>query len=372
MEGSAPPAPRRVLMTADTVGGVWNYCLALAQALQPHGVEVTLATMGQPLSPAQWREAREVANLRVEESKFRLEWMQEPWEDVHRAGHWLLGLAERLGPEVVHLNGYAHAALPWRAPTLVVGHSCVCSWWRAVRGADPPVDWERYRREVGRGLAAASLVVAPTAAMLEALRRHYGRLPEARVVANGRDADGFPPLAKEEFVFSVGRLWDEAKNLEALERCAPLLAWPVQVAGEEKHPDGGRVETRSVRCLGRLGCHDLATWYGRAGIYALPARYEPFGLSALEAALAGCALVLGDIDSLREVWGDAATYVPPTDHPALAGAINDLAANRRRREEMGRRARARALEYTPQRMARAYLEAYAYVQQGGYVGATRR
>ncbi len=39
---------------------------------------------------------------------------------------------------------------------------------------------------------------------------------------------------------------------------------------------------------------------GGRGDLRLPARYEPFGLSVLEAALSGCALVLGDIPSLRE------------------------------------------------------------------------
>jgi hypothetical protein len=60
---------------------------------------------------------------------------------------------------------------------------------------------------------------------------------------------------------------------------------------------------RRVRCLGPLEASELAGWMHRAAIYALPARYEPFGLSALEAAQAGCALVLGDLSSLREVWG---------------------------------------------------------------------
>ena len=35
----------RVLMTADTVGGVWTYALELAGALAPLGVDITLATM---------------------------------------------------------------------------------------------------------------------------------------------------------------------------------------------------------------------------------------------------------------------------------------------------------------------------------------
>ena len=59
----------------------------------------------------------------------------------------------------------------------------------------------------------------------------------------------------------------------------------------------------------------------RAAIYALPAHYEPFGLSILEAAMSGCALVLGDIPSLREIWGDAAVFVHPDNRDAVARCL---------------------------------------------------
>src|ERR1043165_5513913 len=66
---------------------------------------------------------------------------------VKSAGDWLLHLASRLCPDVIHLNGYAHASLPWRGPILVVGHSCVFSWWQAVHGNEPDAAWHRYQRE---------------------------------------------------------------------------------------------------------------------------------------------------------------------------------------------------------------------------------
>ena len=110
--------------------------------------------------------------------------------------------------------------------------------------------------------------------------------------------------------------------------------------------------------MGLLSAADLCGWYGRASIYALPARYEPFGLSALEAALSGCALVLGDIASLHEVWGDAAIFLPSCDAAAWRDALACLAADAGARQELGRRARRRALEFTPQRMAAAYLSCY--------------
>jgi glycosyltransferase involved in cell wall biosynthesis len=132
----------------------------------------------------------------------------------------------------------------------------------------------------------------------------------------------------------------------------------VLVAGEAQHPEGGTSGTDGVRMLGRLPSAALHRKMARAGIFALPARYEPFGLSALEAGLCGCALVLGDIESFREVWGDAARFVPPDDHDALRRALQSLISRPAERAEMAARARARALTYTPERMSEAYLEVY--------------
>jgi glycogen synthase len=350
---------RRVLMTADTVGGVWTYALELCRALGRHRVEVALATMGSPLDPVQAAEAASVPGLQVYESAYRLEWMREPWADVEAAGEWLLGLERRVAPDVVHLNGYCHGHLPFAAPVLVVGHSCVLSWWRAVKGEAAPREWAVYSERVARGLRGADLVAAPTAAMLRWLEEIYGPLPEARVIANGRRAELFPPLAKEPCVLGAGRLWDEAKNVAALARVAPRLAWPALVAGDGEPPEGGeRSRLENLRHLGRLAPSDLANQLGRAAIYALPARYEPFGLSILEAALAGCALVLGDIDSLRELWEGCALFVQPGDDGALEGALSELIRDPARRRRLAREARRRALEFTPERMADGYLQAY--------------
>jgi glycosyltransferase involved in cell wall biosynthesis len=259
---------------------------------------------------------------------------------------------------VVHLNQFAFGALPFLAPRLVVGHSCVCSWWRAVLGVPAPGDWDRYRAMAAAGLDAAELVAAPTAAMLAALHAEHGFRAPGVVLPNGRDARAFAPGRKEPFVFGAGRLWDAAKNLAALEAVAPSLPWPVRVAGPLEHPDGGRRGASGVVLLGVLDSPSLAAEMARAAVFALPARYEPFGLAALEAALSGCALVLGDIPSLRELWSDAALFVEPDDTVALRAALLELAGDERRRAVLAEAARTRALAYSTERMTDAYLAAY--------------
>jgi glycosyltransferase involved in cell wall biosynthesis len=285
--------------------------------------------------------------------------MPEPWAEVKAAGEWLLELADLITPDLVHLNGYVHATLPWPAPVLVVAHSDVLSWWSAVRGEAAPAEWSPYRDRVRAGLLAADAVVAPTAAVLDDLRRGYD-VTGGTVIPNGRDArfEGRAP-AKESLILGAGRVWDEAKNLRVLAALGDRVTWPVAVAGDPAGPHARGDAAPGTTLLGRLAWPELATWLRRASIFAAPACYEPFGLGPLEAAQAGCALVLGDIPSLREIWGDAARYVPPRDEDALAAALQHLIDDPTARADLAQRARHRAGDYTVARMTAGYLDAYA-------------
>jgi glycogen(starch) synthase len=351
----------KLLMTADTVGGVWTYALELARALRPRGVNVVLATMGAPMSANQRAELAALTNVTVYETSFKLEWMSDPWEDVDRAADWLLALERDERPDVVHLNGFAHGALPWMAPVVIVGHSCVRSWWDAVRGTPIPIAWDEYTERARSAIAAADVVVAPSHAMLTSLARHYGPLAHGCVIFNGRSERLFQPAAKEPVIFAAGRVWDEAKNLSALDDVAGELPWPVFVAGSNVAPGGTCRSLRRAHALGVLDQPTLGAWLGRASIYALPALYEPFGLSVLEAAISGCALVLGDIASLREVWGDAATFVEPNDRIALARALRWLCDDSTLCRAQAARARRRAMHFDLDHMAEQYFSVYTHL-----------
>jgi glycosyltransferase involved in cell wall biosynthesis len=119
-----------------------------------------------------------------------------------------------------------------------------------------------------------------------------------------------------------------------------------------------------VRALGPLEPAQVRGWLARASIYVTPARYEPFGLSILEAARAGCALVLGDIRSLREHWNGAALFVPPDNRRALASAIGALIADAELRGRLSRAAASRSHGFTVAAMAGAYLEVYEEAAAG--------
>jgi len=279
------------------------------------------------------REQRALLPARVHESGFRLEWMEDPWEDVAAAGQWLLALEEEERPDVVHLCSYAHGALPFQAPKVLVAHSCVLSWWRAVHETEAPAQWDRYREEMAAGLAGADAIVAPTQAMLRELE-HDNELPPgtAIVIYNGSSAPlATPRTEKRELIIGSGQVSDPARNLAMLDAAAEGLAWPVEVAGELRRG---------------------------AQIYAAPAVYEPSGLGIIEAARDRCALVLGYIPSLRELWKDAAIFVEPRDEHALHEVLGALAADRYLRADLAERAQRRATTYSIAYTARAYHHLY--------------
>ena len=349
----------RVLMTADAVGGVWTYALELCAALAAQDVEVVLATMGPAPTKEQRNQLRHHPHVRLAVSDYKLEWMQEPWTDVSRAGEWLLRLAADV--DLVHLNGYAHAPLAWRKPVIVVAHSCVYSWWNAVYGDSPPSLWQRYREIVEQGLNAADRIVAPTRAFLSMLNRHYCLQTKCHVIPNGisrvegREQNS---VAKEPFVFANGRLWDQAKNMRVLDEVAGELPWPVYAAGDLESPDGQHVQPKQMQALGRRSASEISSWLQRASIFAHPACYEPFGLSVLEAAYAGCALVLADIHTLRELWQDAAIFVKAADSEQWQERLSSLIADSSLRESMSRRAYLRSLQFTASSMAAEYTTLY--------------
>lgn len=342
----------KILMTADCVGGVWTYALDLARQLTADGHAVIVAVMGGQLTADQRGELAAAGLAAHEARPYKLEWMPEPEEDLRAAGAWLLELAAEHRPDIVHLNQFSHAVLPWPCPSIVVAHSDVVTWWRAVHGADPDPSWDPYRDRVAAGLAAADLVVAPTAAMLDDLQEAYRFTTTGRVVRNGRSFAP-PPRRKRPQMLAAGRVWDEAKNIAAAARAANGLAWPLLVAGP------GEVD--GARCLGRLGAAQVADLLAESAIFVAPARYEPFGLAALEAALAGCALVLGDIASLREVWGDAAAFVAPGDEAGLHAAMGTLIGDGSVLAERAGAAAARAEGFSVQAMAGGYADCYGQV-----------
>ena len=306
------------MMTADAVGGVWRHALDLSAALAARGWRVTLAVSGPAPDAEQAREAEAVA-----------------------------GLAREVGADLVHLNSPSEAGRTnWPTPLVVTVHSCLATWWRTVRGGPPPAEWAARIARAKRGLERADALAAPSRAFAAMVADAYGAALAPLAIHNGAAPVPHVAAEKREVVLTAGRLWDDGKNVALLDSLAGDLAWPVVAAGPSQGPNGARLQAERLTLLGLLPHAELRARMREAAIYAAPALYEPFGLAVLEAAQAGCALVLSDIPTFRELWDGAATFADPRDPAAFRDALQSAIRDPLLRASLGEAARERARAYT--------------------------
>jgi glycosyltransferase involved in cell wall biosynthesis len=356
-----------ILVTADTVGGVWTYTRELVSGLAKRGIRITLVSFGGIPSRAQteWLEA--LPAVTYFPTAFRLEWMQDAPKELRDSTGFLRSLIRESKPGLLHFSQYCYGSLDVALPKIVVAHSDVMSWSLAVRGVQPDDPWARwYRETVGQGLAGASLLVAPSHGMLDCIERCYGGQPRSRVIYNGRSPALFNPyVSKHNYAASAGRLWDEGKQSRLLMQ---LLASPLPILvagstgldGESANEFPEQTENApDVHFRGELSEGEMRELLSRAAIYIATSKYEPFGLAPLEAAFSRCAIVANDIPNLREVWGDAACYFRSSDAESLGEALALLHGNRELRLSYANRAYERARQrYTADRMVEEYVQVY--------------
>ncbi len=348
----------RLLMTIDAAGGIWRYAMDLARGLRAHGVETAFLGFGpRPRAEAE-AEAMRIGPL--DWSDLPLDWMAGDVRGLADVPVAIAGAARRARADIVQVNVPSQAAgLASDVPVVAVHHSCVTTWFRAVHGAPPPEEWAWQAALTRTGLDRAEAVVAPSVAHGRAVAAAYGAR-SLRVVPNGVEA-AESELAGGAYIAASGRWWDEGKGGGTLDAAAGATLWPVVMAGSVRAPGGGVFSPRHASATGPLPHAAAEALVRSAAVFVAPSLYEPFGLAVAEAARAARPLVLSDIPTFRELWGDAALYVPPGEAEALASTVNCLAADPELRRTLGRTAQVRARRFTVAAQARAMAEVYGHV-----------
>lgn len=357
----------RILITTDLAGGVWTFAGELAAALAKREHQVALVTFGGEADRQRRHWLAEHPHIDSFNISAPLEWMPEPERGLHASVPKLQEVVDRFRPEVLHLNQFFYGAFEWGVPALLTAHSDVLSWWREVKGEPAPDDawFRRYRGWVVAGLQGAQVRVAPTRWLARVTEQIF-ESPPVQTVYNAREPGPWFSSAaavREPLVITAGRLWDEGKGARDLAEAAPWIGGgTVMAVGAAAHPGGGAnfpTGATGLQWVGKQPADELRRLFGRAAIYAATSRYEPFGLAPLEAALAGCALIMSDIATFRELWQDCALFYPTGDATELAACCGALLADAARRASLAAAARARALDlYAPGRMAAEYEAMY--------------
>lgn len=358
----------RILLTTDTIGGVWTFTKELTTELLKRGHAVALVSFGRQPSHEQqtWCAGLSLKHgdsFQFTASNAPLEWMEKN-EFVFTQGAGVLShVARQFRPDLLHSNQFCFGAMSLGVPKLITAHSDVLSWAQVCRphGLEDSRWLRQYRCLVTHGLHGCDAVASPTRWMATALAHHYKDLPESYIVLNGRTLSAPQSGLRTVQAVTVGRLWDEAKNVGMLRNVNSPI--PVYVAGERQQ--GASVAPKQLGhsiLLGALPESSLMSLFARSSIYIATSIYEPFGLAPLEAALCGCAVVANDIPSLREVWGDSALYF--SGARSLSTILHQLNRNPWELSLMRQQAFARASELTAERMTSGYEEIYRSLLAG--------
>ena len=361
--------PVRVLITADAVGGVWEYATTLAQQLAARfGTQVLLAVCGTRPSDAKLAGLRlgaqpQGGTIEITQLDVPLEWEGASPRAYAAAREQILQLALSWHAHILHANEHYLGELGASGlPVLVVSHSDLYSWQLAVHGSQAePVDPD-YVSRVQAGLRGASLVVAPSRFVATSICRHFDYGEVVRVIPNGIVEREDPPMERTIGATMVGRLWDPAKNVACFQQAVAgitdarfLAIGPLQMQGNEM----AAPPASAIEYTGTLPNAEVRALLARSRILVSPAYYDPFGLVAAEAAMAGCCLVLSGIDSYRDIWAETAAYFDPSDPQTLRALLQELLHDPARSERLGVAARERAYaRYTAERMAQAYHRTY--------------
>jgi glycosyltransferase involved in cell wall biosynthesis len=124
-----------------------------------------------------------------------------------------------------------------------------------------------------------------------------------------------------------------------------------------KHARGSDCGDR-IRFVGWIRSNDISSLYSNADLFVYPSWYEGFGFPLLEAMKCGVPVIASDIPTHREIAGDAAIFVPPSDAEGFAQKFSLLMSDVQLRTDLVNAGKSRSELFTWKKTAQAMLDIY--------------
>ena len=334
------------------IGGIEVFLAKLGPALVERGHEVgVLTSHGYMDLP----DSETIDGVRIERAPFTEALVAEDPRMVLAGIRRSAAFLRDFAPDLVHLHFsdavvffYLRSAAAHPAPLVITFH------------LSPPPEVHDAHGALREALGRAARITAVSQATLDDVLAHAtGGGELASVIPSGVDpppGDPTPPPEDPPVVGAAGRLVPE-KGFDILVDAVPELrervpGVRVRIGGDgpEREALAARAErlgvADSVELPGWLEPGEINAFFGRASVAAVPSRWqEPFAITALQAKMAGRALVASRVGGLPEMIEDGRTglLVEPEDAGALTGALAELLLDPGRGAAMGLAARERAV-----------------------------
>ncbi len=240
----------------------------------------------------------------------------------------------------------------------------------------PDTVYCRWARLTDRFLGSAG-VYSKIVAVSNAVASAFGDYPSLykrrmQVINNGVSVTTAPPTIcelREQFeiplaapiIANVGRLSNQKNQVLLLKILAlrPSLHLVIIGEGEEREAltkvaTSLNVASR-VHLTGELRPADAFSVVRASDVFAFPSLVEAMPMALIEAMLLEKPIVASDIPACREFLGDAGVLLPVDKPEAWRNAIEQLLREPAKAHILGQRAKGKALRFTSERMADAYL-----------------
>ena len=278
-------------------------------------------------------------------------------------------MARRLAADVIHFPCNTRALLTGGRPAIVTVHDLMfldeIPPWRRVKDAI----YARYTTQIFRRSSVRSTVIAVSDTTRRALAEHG---VVARTVYN--TVDGFlaecaaiaPVQAPRPYILHRGGYAAHRNTLrviEAFRAARPSLPGvDLKVLGAAEGAALWQTEAeRDIQFLPRVSDADLAALYRGGLCLVATSLQEGFGLPILEGFGFATPVITSTRDPMREVAGDAALLVDPTDVNAIADAMRAVGTNADLRATLVARGTTRARVFASSRVAAEMMAVYAEV-----------
>jgi len=215
----------------------------------------------------------------------------------------------------------------------------------------------RFAEQARQAAIRSNLIIAVSRFTAGQLEQFLGVEPaRVRVIPHGVHVPAEASnTSRQNLVLFVGAI-QRRKNVSGLVRAFERMppSWRLALAGaadgfgaaEELHVIENSPRKSDIDVLGYVTPTELEALYRRARIFAFPSLDEGFGMPVLEAMANSIPVITSNRSALPEVAGDAALLVNPDEPEEIAAALVRLASDNALCEDLIRRGRERASQFS--------------------------